>query len=212
MCNNKVSDALTRSPDHSPIRPAVRYTYGDYKRWSDDERWELIDGEAWNLPPTSTPAQRLLVSQLVARLVDHLGGRKGVGGCLVFPAPFDVVIPDSPRQDPEEARTVIQPDVCVLRDRRKLRSFGCLGGPDLAVEIARDGLEGRCAARHAVYERAGSREYWLVSPSARSARIFRLDRDGRYGPPEVVGSGGVVSSSVLPGFTLPADELFAAPA
>ena len=24
-----------------------RYTYGDYKSWDDDLRWELIDGEAY---------------------------------------------------------------------------------------------------------------------------------------------------------------------
>ena len=35
--------------------PAVKYdheyTYGEYREWPDDERWELIDGVAWNMGP-----------------------------------------------------------------------------------------------------------------------------------------------------------------
>lgn len=32
------------------------YTYGDYLTWSDDERWEIIDGEAFDMTPA--PATR----------------------------------------------------------------------------------------------------------------------------------------------------------
>ena len=28
-----------------------RYTYADYRTWPNDERWELIDGVAWNMSP-----------------------------------------------------------------------------------------------------------------------------------------------------------------
>ena len=27
------------------------FTYADYLTWPDDERWELIDGEAYNMTP-----------------------------------------------------------------------------------------------------------------------------------------------------------------
>ena len=26
-----------------------KYTYGDYRKWPEDERWELIDGVDWNM-------------------------------------------------------------------------------------------------------------------------------------------------------------------
>jgi len=33
--------------------PAIKqdrvYTYSDYRSWPDDERWELIEGTAWNM-------------------------------------------------------------------------------------------------------------------------------------------------------------------
>ena len=36
-----------------PARKLDRvYTYADYRTWPDDERWELIDGVAWNMSPT----------------------------------------------------------------------------------------------------------------------------------------------------------------
>ena len=28
-----------------------KFTYADYSTWPDDERWELIDGEAYNMTP-----------------------------------------------------------------------------------------------------------------------------------------------------------------
>jgi hypothetical protein len=30
-------------------RKEVLYTYGDYLKWDDGERWELIDGVAYNM-------------------------------------------------------------------------------------------------------------------------------------------------------------------
>jgi Uma2 family endonuclease len=193
------------------VRPESRYTYGDYRRWDDDERWEIIDGEAWNMSPAPSPGHQLLISQFVYRFMTHLGDAAKRAGCLVFPAPFDVVIPDYRDQDVDDARTVVQPDVSVLCDRGKLRPFGCVGGPDLAVEIISPWSAKRdLAEKHAVYERAGVREYWAVDPGNRFVHVFRLGQDGRYGKPDIVTEGKSITSSVLAGFTLPASELFAA--
>ena len=38
-------------------RPATIFTYADYRDWPDDERWELIDGEAYAMAaPGSGPS------------------------------------------------------------------------------------------------------------------------------------------------------------
>jgi Uma2 family endonuclease len=144
-------------------------------------------------------------------MVMHLGGPAQRAGCLVIPAPLDVIIPDRPEQDPDDARTVVQPDVTVLCDRTKLKPFGVVGGPELAVEIIsphsarRDLLD-----KHAVYQRAGVREYWVVDPGNRCVHVFRLGEDLKYGKPELVTEGKSLTSAVLGGFALPASELFAA--
>lgn len=33
------------------LKPDKKYTYKDYLEWPDDERWELIEGVAYNMTP-----------------------------------------------------------------------------------------------------------------------------------------------------------------
>ena len=39
---------MTETADPA-IKQGQVYTYGDYRKWPDDERWELIEGTAWNM-------------------------------------------------------------------------------------------------------------------------------------------------------------------
>jgi len=36
------------------------FNYGQYRRWPEDKRWELIDGEAWAIAAPSADHQRIL--------------------------------------------------------------------------------------------------------------------------------------------------------
>ena len=38
------------------IKQGNNFTYGDYINWPDEERWELIDGYAYNMSPA--PSRR----------------------------------------------------------------------------------------------------------------------------------------------------------
>ncbi len=40
-----------------PVLKQDHFTYGDYRLWPEDQRWELIDGRAYDL--RSFAAQRL---------------------------------------------------------------------------------------------------------------------------------------------------------
>ena len=91
--------------------------------------------------------------------------------CKVFPAPFDVRFPMTDDSD-ERTDTVVQPDIVVVCDARKLDDRGCRGAPDLAVEIvslesaARDMKE-----KLALYEKRGVKEYWVVHPDAKIVMV-----------------------------------------
>ncbi|MBI9099360.1 MAG: hypothetical protein JEY91_12825 [Spirochaetaceae bacterium] len=38
-----------------PVKKAdYKFTYKDYSSWPEDERWELIDGVAYNMSPAPT--------------------------------------------------------------------------------------------------------------------------------------------------------------
>jgi Uma2 family endonuclease len=58
---------------------------------------------------------------------------------------------------------VQQPDVLVVCDPSKLDRAGVRGAPDLVVEVVSPGTAAHDQQRkRQVYERAGTREYWLV--------------------------------------------------
>ncbi|RKX72740.1 MAG: hypothetical protein DRP60_13245 [Spirochaetes bacterium] len=55
--------------------------------------------------------------------------------CKAFTAPFDVMLPDFPIGKEDEIDTVVQPDMSVICDSSKIMDKGCLGAPDLIIEI-----------------------------------------------------------------------------
>jgi Uma2 family endonuclease len=182
-----------------------RYTYGDYRRWPDGERWELIEGVAWNMSPAPSAAHQGISTALLGRIYAFLG----TGDCKVFAAPFDVLLPEEPDQPEDEIDTVVQPDLSVICDQRKLRPYGCCGAPEWLVEILspytsrKDMLE-----KLSLYERHGVREYWLVDPGNRYVHVYRLGEEGRYPDPVVFVDKAKVPSGVCPGLVIDLGELF----
>ena len=72
-----------------------RYSYGDYRTWDDDERWELIDGRAWCMSPAPTRYHQGISIRFASRIASFLEGRL----CEVYAAPFDVLLPDGDEDD-----------------------------------------------------------------------------------------------------------------
>lgn len=44
-------------------RPNGGFTYADYLTWPDDERWEIIDGVAYNMSASREPVIEVLPCQ-----------------------------------------------------------------------------------------------------------------------------------------------------
>jgi Uma2 family endonuclease len=161
-----------------PAPTEQHYTYGDYCRWPDDERWELIDGLPFDMCPAPTRQHQ----KLVLEIGRQLGNQLEDGPCEVYVAPFDVRLAEGEEPD-EEIVNVVQPDVAVICDQTKLDDAGCRGAPDWIVEV----LSRRTAAKDqtdklTLYERHGVREYWLVHPTDRVLTIYRF-QGSTYGRP-----------------------------
>ena len=62
-----------------------RYTFADVLTWGENERIEIIDGEAVMMAPPSRIHQKISVS-ITSQLYNFLEGKK----CEVYPAPFGV--------------------------------------------------------------------------------------------------------------------------
>ena len=83
--------------------------------------------------------------------------------------------------------TVVQPDLCVICHENKLDERGCLGAPDLIIEISSPGntKKERCDAslknKFRLYEDAGVLEYWLVEPNDKAVFICVLQGEEYIG-------------------------------
>lgn len=179
------------------------HTYADLRTWPDDVRWELIEGQAFAMTAPSWQHQGVCTN-LILQIGAHFRGQ----GCRVFPAPFDIRLPEN--DEPDDAiRTVLQPDLSVVCDARKLDSRGCRGAPDFVIEILSPSTAARDhVIKRALYERHGVREYWLVHPLDRVVTIYRA-ADSVFGPAQTIAATGKLTSPSFPGLEVDWDEVFA---
>lgn len=180
------------------------YTYADYFKWKFEERVELIRGRIFKMSHAPNRIHQKLSLYISTRLSVFLEGQK----CEVYTAPFDVRLPRKSKDD-KDIITVLQPDICVICDTAKLDVRGCLGAPDIVVEILSPGNNSKeLKNKYEVYEEAGVKEYWIVSPQDETFVMYTLE-EGGYKPSRVMVAGDVVTSSVLEGFALNLEQLFA---
>ena len=165
------------------------FTYADYYRWDDGERWELINGVAYNMSPAPNRRHQQILGKLfraIAEITDQ-------GSCETYIAPFDVRFTAD-----EETDTVVQPDISVFCDNAKLDERGAVGTPDLAVEILSPSTSHKdMSEKLRLYEERGVREYWIVNGDVPWIMVYRLGPDGRYGKPDYYRPGEVIKSRVL---------------
>ena len=174
------------------------YTYGDYCTWPADERWEIIDGEAFDMTPAPTPFHQELQADLVAQFRSFLRGKP----CRVIPSPVDVLLPKGDEVD-ELVRTVVQPDIIVVCDADKIGEKRVRGAPDLVVEILSPATASRdMLLKRRKYEQAGVREYWLVHPQDRIVTVFLRETGETFGAPSYHPDIGRVAVTVLPGLEI----------
>ena len=149
-----------------------RYTYSDYLKWDDGERWELIDGAAYAMSPAPSWRHQGISIELSRQLGNYLEGNP----CRVYVAPFDVrLFPEPDMSD----KTVLQPDILVVCDKEKLSDGkACRGAPDFIIEVMSGSSEGRdLIDKKKKYEAAGVKEYWAVGEE----KLYRFVLiDGKY--------------------------------
>lgn len=177
-----------------------QYTYADYLTWTFQERVELLRGWVARMSPAPNRFHQDVQRNLTLALGKYLEGE----ACKLYAAPFDVRLPRT-----AGGETVVQPDLCVICDPAKLTEQGCTGAPEFVIEILSPGNSKReVRDKHALYEEAGVREYWLVHPLDRHILRYVL-RDGTFvGLAPRTEDDEAIAAEALPGFSVAGEVVF----
>jgi Uma2 family endonuclease len=188
----------------SPKKHENRYTYADYLNWNDDERWELIDGTAYNMTPAPSRVHQEVSAALLSKFYAYLKDKS----CKVYAAPFDVRLPFENEKD-EDIKTVVQPDIVVVCDKSKLDDRGCKGAPDLVIEITSP-TTSRLDVKDKfnLYEKAGVKEYWIADPNGKTVMVFKQGEDGRYDRPDMYADEDEIPVGIFKDLQVDLKEVF----
>ena len=177
-----------------------KYSYAEYLTWKLSERVELIKGRIFKMSPAPNLFRQKISGIIFGEIWQFLKGHR----CQAFHAPFDVRLPmPANKRKDHKINTVVQPDITVICDEKKLDKRGCIGAPDLVVEILSPGnTKKEMKDKFDIYQNAGIKEYWLVDPEHEFAIIYTLNKKGKYIGSSPYTAGMTITSKVLSGFEL----------
>lgn len=194
----------TKNKINEPFTDYGRYTYADYLTWQLDEMVELIKGKVFR---SAAAAPRRIHQEISGKVFNKLFNFLEKHPCKVYEAPFDVRLPVKSKKN-EDIDTVVQPDICVICDKSKLDVMGCIGAPDLIVEILSPGSNKKeLKNKYEVFEESGVKEYWIIHPDEQTVMTYTLTT-GKYIPSRLFTSGDVIESNSIPGFRLDLEYVF----
>lgn len=175
------------------------YSYADYLVWKIKERVELLKGKIFEMSVPS-PIHQEVSGNLQGALFVFLKNNK----CKLYTAPFDVRFP---QKGESQVYTVVQPDLCVVCDLEKIDSKGCVGAPDLVVEILSPGnFKKEMKSKFALYQEEGVREYWVVDPEREL--VFVYVAENKKFRPTLPITDDYVRSTIFPNFSIHTADIF----
>ena len=175
----------------------AKLTYADYLETSDDERYELLNGELIEYPSPKEIHQSVLgdLYLIVAKFIRERSLGK------VYFSPFDVVLSDT---------NVVQPDILFISNERAdiITPDNVQGAPDMVVEILSPAtVERDRTVKLDLYAQHGVKEYWMVDSVAKTVMVLVQGESG-FEVSGIFGEGRTLRSSSLEGFSVEVEEVF----
>jgi Uma2 family endonuclease len=182
-----------------------KYTYADYRNWPDGLRCEILHGIIYDMTPAPLRKHQLVLGELHGQFWNFLKDKK----CRAYMAPFDVRLPRGDEAD-DDIDTVVQPDISIICDSRKLDELGCRGAPDLIVEILSPSTASKDQKEKlALYEKHGVKEYWIVQPDNKIVMVFQLSKTMSYGKPDIYTHEDTINVKRFKGLVIDLASVFA---
>ena len=171
-----------------------RYTWQDYLTWPDEERWEVIDGVAYDMSPSPTERHQRIVLNMGSILRTKLGSNP----CKVYVAPLDVYLDDF---------NFVQPDVMIVCNKEKIKDR-IYGPPDMVIEVLSPSTSLKDKRiKRSLYERFGVKEYILVHPEEMFIERYSLV-EGKFREPDIFGPQEVLNLISVEGIDISLWEVF----
>lgn len=143
-------------------------TIKEYYQLPDDQRVELIDGKFYEMETPPTWHQSVLGDLLVA-VANYI--KTNHAPCHLILGPVDV-------QLDEDIYTMVQPDLLVVCDERKVTERCVVGAPDFVVEILSPSTKEKDAfLKTQKYFFAGVKEYWMVDWEKERVIVYCFEED-----------------------------------
>ena len=172
-----------------------RFSWNEYKEWPEDERWQIIDGQAFCMTAAPNIRHQKVTGNLYALIREKLKGRP----CFPFIAPTDVVFDDY---------NIVQPDVLVVCEKNRITDANIQGAPDLVIEVispSNSFMDKKLKLE--LYERFAVPEYLLVDPVGDLVERYRLV-EGKYGRADIFPWHEELPLVSLPGLVINLWEAF----
>ena len=183
------------------------YSYADYLTWRLEQRIELIKGRIMQMAAPNRRHQRISANLSLSLLTAFQHQP-----CHAYTAPFDVRLYDRKKslKADKDIFTVVQPDLCVVCDLQKLDDKGCLGSPDLVVEILSVGNnKTEIKTKYELYEESGVREYWVVFPAEEIFFQYVLNPEtAKFDKPLSWATDEIFTSAIFPELTISLSNAF----
>ena len=179
------------------------YTYADYVNFSFEYMVELIRGKIYKMTPAPSSRHQIVAGNLHYLMRANFTEKN----CQIFIAPLDVILPIY-SQKKDSPNTVVQPDLCIVCDPKKIHEAGCFGAPDLIIEIISPHTSKKdLTKKYEVYEEAGVREYWIVFPKEEIIETYVL-AGSKFRRGETFVKADQTSPAIFPGLTFSMEEIF----
>ncbi len=186
------------------LKKNIKRTYADYLKWEDGERWEIINGIPYNITSAPNSSHQRLSVELSRQISNYLLYKT----CDIYAAPFDVRL-GSKKQADNVINNVVQPDISIICDKSKIDGQGCIGPPDMIIEIVSPSNASMdYKIKFKLYEEHGVKEYWIVDPIDKIVHVYELNRKKEYGKPKVYSAEDSANIGIFDDLIIDLDLVF----
>ncbi|MCI8352777.1 MAG: Uma2 family endonuclease [Clostridia bacterium] len=151
-----------------------KYTYQDLLEMNDGKRYEIINGVLYEMSSPSVNHQDI-VGELYVQLHNYLKGEK----CKVFISPLDVCL--SGAKEPKKEYNIVEPDIIVVCDEKKITDKCIMGAPDMVIEVvSKYSRKHDTFIKFNLYQNYGVKEYWIIDAEAETISQYILNEKNMY--------------------------------